>query len=169
MELGRIAHPVVDLPPFETFGLRHGQAARLEGADSGRDHHRARIEHRAGTGEHVEAAVFLFAQLHGFLAQVQLGAEWLDLLQQALDQFLRTTDRQRRNVVDGLVGIKLGALAARGRKRVEQVRLDAQQAELEHLEQAGRTGADDDRFGRDGLAQFRCRLQGYGPRNSSRP
>jgi hypothetical protein len=100
-----------------------------------------------------KAPAFSRLELDRFLAQVQFGAEWLDLLQQPIDQFLRAADRQGRDVVNRLVGIQLGALPARRRERVEHVRLDAEQAELEDLEQPRRTGADDDRFGRDGIAQ----------------
>ena len=78
------------------------------------------------------------------------GAHRRDLLHQAVDEFLRAADRQRRDVVDRLVGIQLGALAARVLEGVDDVALDAEQAELEDLEQAGRAGADDQGIGLDG-------------------
>ena len=155
MQFGGAAHLVVDLAALERGGIRHGEMPGLERAHAGGDHHGAGIEHGAGAGHDAEASAFLRAQLDGFLAQVQFGAEGPDLLQQALDQLLRAAHRQRRDVVDGLVGIELGALAAGRRQRIDHMRLDAQQAELEDLEQAGRTGADDDRFGRDGFAHGR--------------
>ncbi len=45
-------------------------------------------------------------------AEMKLGLEGMDLLHQSIHEFLRSTDRQRRNVVDRLVGIQLGALSA---------------------------------------------------------
>ena len=42
------------------------------------------------------------------------GVERLDLLQQAVDQLLRAADRQRRDVVDGLLGIQLGCTGRPG-------------------------------------------------------
>ena len=147
--LGGAAHPVVDLAALERLAARHAEAPRLERADAGGDHDRAGIEHRAGRGDHAEAAAFLRRDLEHFLAEVELRIERLDLLHQAVDQFLRAADRQRRDVVDRLVRIQLGALPARRRQRIEHMGLDAQQAELEHLEQAAGTGADDDDLGTD--------------------
>ena len=63
-------------------------------------------------------------------------AERLDLLHQRVDQSLRRNLRDRRNVVDRLLGIKLGALAADLVEDVDEVALDVEQAELEHGEQA---------------------------------
>ena len=56
------------------------------------------------------------------------------------------------NVVDRLLRIKLGALAADLVEDVDEVRLHVEQAQLEHGEQADRARADDehvslDRFG----------------------
>src|SRR5262245_4224644 len=78
------------------------------------------------------------------------GMERLDLLQQPVDQLLGAADRQRRDVIDRLVGIELGALAARMRERVDDLALHAEQAELEHRKEADRPRADDDAFGADG-------------------
>ena len=76
--------------------------------------------------------------------------ERLDLLEQAVDEFLRAAHRQRRDVVDRLVGIELGALAAGVRERVDDLALHAEQSELEHGEEADRAGADDHALGLDG-------------------
>ena len=46
-------------------------------------------------------------------------AERLDLLQQPVDQLLRAAHGQRRNVIDRLVRIELGALAADLRQRID--------------------------------------------------
>ena len=42
------------------------------------------------------------------------------------------------------------------RERIDEVGLDAEQAQLEHLEQAAGTRADDDDFGDDRIAQRDC-------------
>ena len=60
--------------------------------------------------------------------------------------------RDRRNVVDRLLGIKLGALAADLVEDVDEMALDVEQAELEHGEQADRAGADDEHVGLDRIA-----------------
>jgi hypothetical protein len=75
---------------------------------------------------------------------VESRLEGLDLLQQPIDELLRAAYRQRRDVVDRLVGIELGALTARMLERVDDVRLDAEQPELKHLKQPARTRTDDD-------------------------
>ncbi len=65
-------------------------------------------------------------------------AERLDLLHQRVDQPLRRHLRQRRNVVDRLLRIELGALAADLVEDVDEMRLHVEQAELEHREQPDR-------------------------------
>ena len=96
---------------------------------------------------HAEAAILAAGELHHLLPQVKLRLERLDLLQQPIDQFLRAAHRQRRNVVNRLVRIELRALAAGVRQRVHHVGADAEQAELEDLEQPAGAGPDDDDFG----------------------
>ncbi len=85
-----------------------------------------------------------------FLAEVEPGMERLDLLEQPVDEFLRAAHRQRRDVVDRLVGIELGALAAGVCERIDDLALHAEQAELEYGEEPDRAGADDHAFGLDG-------------------
>ena len=88
-------------------------------------------EARARGRGQVEAAVLARAQLDHLLAEVEFGPERLDLLQQPVDQLLGAAHRQRRDVVDRLVRIQLGALAARVLQRVDDVGLDAEQPQLE--------------------------------------
>ena len=57
----------------------------------------------------------------------------------------------RRNVVDRLLRIELGALAADLVEDVDEMRLHVEQAELEHREQADRARADDEHVGLDGI------------------
>ena len=75
------------------------------------------------------------------------GTEGFDLLHQPLDQFLRAHFREGGDVVDGLVRVELGQLAANLFQRVHHVGLDVEQAEFENLEQAARARADDQRVG----------------------
>ncbi len=82
--------------------------------------------------------------------------ERLDLLQQVVDELLAAADRYPRDVVDRLVRIQLGALAANDPHRVDDVRLDAEEPELEHLEQPDRAGAHDQGVGLNDLV---CHLR----------
>jgi hypothetical protein len=78
-------------------------------------------------------------------------AERLDLLHELIDQALRGNLRDRRNVVDRLLGIKLGALAAGLVENVDEVSLDVEQSKLEHGEQPDRACADDEHVSLDGI------------------
>ena len=149
MEIGRAAHAVVDLPVLERVGALHPQPAWLERAEARRDHDRPRHEPRARRSLDREGTVVQPLEARDLLAEMELGLERLDLLQQPIHQLLRATHRQGRNVVDRLVGVELRALPARMPERVDDVRLDAQQAELERLEQAGRARPDDHGLCRD--------------------
>src|SRR3546814_1342561 len=74
-------------------------------------------------------------QLLGHLPQVEHRLEGLCLLQQAIDQLAAGDHRQRRDVVDRLLRIELGALTAGLVLDVDDVGLEAQQAELERSEE----------------------------------
>ena len=69
--------------------------------------------------------------------------------QQPVGQLLARHDRQARNVVDRLLRIELGALAADLVEDVDDVRLDVDETELEHGEQPDRPCADDQGIGFD--------------------
>ena len=86
-----------------------------------------------------------------FLAKVQTGRERRDLLEQTLRELFAGANRHGRNIVDRLVRIQLRALPARAAQRIDHLGLQAQQPQLEHLEQADRPRADDDGVGRDRL------------------
>ena len=77
--------------------------------------------------------------------------ERLDLRQQRLGQPDAGDVGDAGHVVDRLFRIELGALAADLVEDVDQVRLDVEQAELEHREQADGPRADDQHVGLDGL------------------
>src|SRR5262249_20951476 len=127
----------------------HQQPPRLEGAEAARDDEAAGVEARTRRSSNVETARGLARDRHDFLAKVETGVERLYLLHQAVDELLRPTDRQRRDVVDRLVGIQLRALAAGVRKRVDDFAFHAEETELEHGEEAHGTRANDDAFGAD--------------------
>ncbi len=95
----------------------------------------------------MEAPAFPPLQLDRLLAEVELRPEGLDLLHQAIDQLLCTADGQRRNVVNRLVRVQLGALSAGGPQGIEDVGFHAEQAQLEYLKQAGWSRANDYHFG----------------------
>ena len=68
-------------------------------------------------------------------------------------------DGQRRNVVDRLFRIELGALAAGPVENVDQVAFHVEQAELEHGEQADRPCADDQHVGLGDCAHAHAALE----------
>jgi hypothetical protein len=73
---------------------------------------------------------------------VKRRLERRDLLHQPVGQFLAAHHRQRRNIVNGFLGIKLGALAPRAVEHINDVRLQIEQPKLEHREQPNRARAD---------------------------
>ena len=68
--------------------------------------------------------------------------ERFDLLEQIINQSLTGNDRKAGNVINGLFGIKLSALAADFRQNINQMRLDIQQSQFKHRKQADRTCSD---------------------------
>ena len=127
-ELGGVADAVLDGAALERLAALDPDAPRLEGAEAAGDHHRAGIETHPAGGLQVEASVVPARELHHLVAEVKLGLEGLDLLQQPVDQLLRAAHRQRRDVIDRLVRVELGALPAGVREGVEDVGADAEQA-----------------------------------------
>ena len=78
--------------------------------------------------------------------------ERLDLAEQVVDEALAGDDREAGDVVDRLLRIKLGALAADLGQDVDEVGLDVEEAELEHREQADRARSHDHHVGLDHFA-----------------
>ena len=119
-----------------------------------------RVKGGAGRGADQEAAVLAWRwNLDDFLAEVEeVGWKRLDLFHQPVDQLLGAADRQGRNVVNRLFRVQLRALSAGILERIDQVGLDAEQTELEHLEQSAGTGADNDHLGGDRLSGDRSRI-----------
>ena len=146
MKIGGRLHAVVHALALELLDALERETPRLKGADARRDDHRPRRELRARARCHVELSARQGLELGDLLAQVELGMEGLHLLQQTVYQLLRTAHRQRRNVVDRLVRIQLGALTPDLGQRVDDDRADAEKSEFKDLEDAHGTGADDGRF-----------------------
>ena len=92
------------------------------------------------------------------LIEMKRGLEGCHLLQQPLRQLAAGAVRQARNVVNGLVGVELDALAASLVQHIDHLGMNALQAELKHLKQAHRPGPDDQRVGVDerGVGQACC-------------
>ena len=137
----------MDLPPLIPLAAHDAEATRLKRADPGRDHDRTGVETGAGRRDHIEPPIGARRQFDDLLSEMEHRLEGLDLLHQAIDELLGTADRQRRDVVDRLVGVELCALAAGCRERIDEVGLDAEQSELEDLEQATGSGTDDHDLG----------------------
>src|SRR5882672_5185637 len=134
---------VVNLAPFERLRAFEAQASRLKRTDAARNDDGAREKRSVSRSAHPEALLAALADLCDLLSEVKGRVKRLDLLQQPVDEFLGAAHRQRRNVVDRLVGIELGALTAGMGERVDDVRRDPEQPELEDLEQPARSCADD--------------------------
>ena len=144
---GGILAAVVKLRALELLDALDAERTRLEGADAGGDDHDLGHEAGAGARLDVEAAVLLLFNAGDFLAEVEDGAEVMVLLEEVFCELVGGADGNGGNVVDGLRRIELHALAADVAKRVDDVALDFEQAELEPLEEADGTGAHDDGIG----------------------
>ena len=135
----------------ELFGAR---TAKIDELLRRFDFYPLSVKSFAAQDDYTKAALQAYAAgVNAWLAEVNAGVERLDLFEQPVDEFLCATHRQRRDVVDRLVRVELRALAARVLERVHDVALHAQQAELEHREQAGRASADDDALGLDDVCR----------------
>ena len=141
------AHRIVERAALALLRARQRQATRHEAAGARGDHDHRRLEGLPEAGREPPAAVAQTLELLGLLTEMEDRIERPDLLHQEVGQILAGAVRHRRDVVDRLVGIELGALAARPVEVVDQVALDVEQAGLEHREQADRPGADDHHIG----------------------
>ena len=137
------------LGAFELLDALYAQRPRLEGADAGRDDHYLAMEARTRGRGHVEGAVLELLHVGHFFAEMKDRSKVMILLEEVFGELIGGADRNRRDVVDGLGRIKLHALAANGAQRINDVALDFKKAKLKNLEEADRTGADDDGIGFD--------------------
>ena len=141
-QLGVVGRVVKQLPRLERLQAGELQAPGHKGAHAGGDEHGARQQAQAALRLQQQAAVGLALQLLDQVAQVQWRRERRDLRHQRVDQRLAAAHRDGRNVVDRLVGVQRGRLAADMGQGVDDLGAQPQQAELEHREQADRAGAD---------------------------
>ena len=109
-----------------------------ERSPAGGNHHHLGNKLRARIGDESEAPVLHLLQGIDALAEMERGAEGLDLRHQRIGEALACHDRQPGNVVDRFLRIELGALAAGLVENVDDVRLDIDEAEFEHREQPDR-------------------------------
>src|SRR5262245_55363619 len=150
-KLLHLAHRVEHGFLFKGLDAGNGRALGLERAAAGGDHHHLAFELLAGVGLHAEQRVADLLDALDHLLQMELGAERLDLREQALDQALPGAEGNAGDVVDRLLRIELGALAADLVEDVDEVRLHVEEAKLEHCEQAARPRSDDEHVGLDRL------------------
>ena len=144
-----LAHGIEERAALEPLGPGQRQSARHEAAGARRDHHDRRLDHRAEIGLEPPPAVGQPGQRRGLLLEVELRLERPDLRHQEVDQLLAGAAWDGGDVVDRLVRIEFGALAADLVEIVHQLALHPEQTGLEHGEQAAGTCADDDHVGPD--------------------
>ena len=145
----------MELRAFELVDTLDAKRTGLEGAHAGGNDHNLRHKAGAGARFNVETAVFLLFNARHFLAEMEDRTEVMVLLKKIFREFVGGADRHGGNVVDGLRGIELHALAADVLQGVDNVALDFEEAEFKHLEKADGARADDNRIG---FNQFVARL-----------
>ena len=156
-ELLDLAHGVEDASALVGADVGNRRFLRLERAAAGRDDDHLRLERGPGVRANSKFGAFGCSQnLQRFhhLAEVKSWMERLDLQHEVVDQPLCGHHREAGNVVDRLLRIEFGALAADLGQNVDQMRLDVEQSELEDREQPRRPGADDRDVGGNSLAHF---------------
>jgi hypothetical protein len=99
------------------------------------------------------------AEGSGHLAEMEDGLEWPDLFQQPVGQLLAGADRKAGNVVDRLLRIKLGALAAWPVENVDHMRFQLRQPELKHGEQPNWASANNNDIGGRAVSRHRFSRQ----------
>ncbi len=139
---------------LEQLDAGRGGLLGLEGAAAGGDHQHRGLDGGLAIGCDPPLALGRLGKRRRHLVQVEHRIEGGDLLEQPLGQLLAGDDRIAGNVVDRLLRIELGALAAGLVQDVDDVGLHVEQAQLEDREQADRAGAHDDHVGGVALAGF---------------
>jgi len=147
-----LAHGVVHRLVFVGLDAVDRRPLRLERAATRGDHHAFALEGLVAVADDAELRLAQLLDLQHHLAEMEGRMKRLDLLHQSLGEPVAGDHRDAGNVVDRLLRIEFGALAADLVEDVDQVRLDVEQAELEHREQPDRPRADDDNVGLDRLA-----------------
>ena len=152
-------HGVEHRPALVGLDARERRPLGRERAAAGRDHHHLGEELGADVGHEPEAAVLQRCSASTRWPRWKVAPNGLICSSRRVGQLLAGHDRQARDVVDRLLRIELGALPAGLVQDVDDVRLDVDQAQLEHGEQPDRAAADDQRIGLDRgrAARFRRR------------
>src|SRR5207249_11676128 len=119
----------------------------LERSASCCNDHNLGAEDQSAVGLELEQAVLTFLKRGYHLIEVELRMKRLDLIEQPVGQFATGDHRHARNVVDRLLWIELGALAARAVENVDHVTFDIEKAELENRKQPAWPCANDNRVG----------------------
>ncbi|MNV74268.1 hypothetical protein D3C71_1674750 [compost metagenome] len=126
---------------FDAFGL---ERARHKGANTCSNENSAGQQLCARICLHQHAPIGLGREGRDQRAQMPVRRKRGDLPEQQRRQLAPSAHGHARNVVDGLVAIQLDALAACMGQRVDQMGLEALQAQLEHLEQTHGACTDHD-------------------------
>jgi hypothetical protein len=113
-------------------------------------------DNEAGVGGELPLSMLGLGEGSSHLAEIELRLERLDLLEQPIGQLLTGADRKAGDVVDGLLGIKLGALAAGPVENIDNMRLQPREAELENSKEPDRPSSNNNNIG--GSATCRHRL-----------
>ena len=165
-----LAHGVEHAGVLVGVDIGDRRLLRLERAAARRNEDALASEGLAGIGGDAETRRLRRAdRLHGLdhLAEMEGRLERLDLAEQVVDEALAGDDREAGDVVDRLLRIKLGALAADLGQDIDEVGLDVEEAELEHREQADRPRSYDHHVGFDHFAHQHVRTSAPCP--SHRP
>src|SRR4029078_4487625 len=120
----------------------HWWPLRLERAATRRNDHRLTQERVAGVGGQPKAAVGVAGEALEHPPEMEGRVERLELFEELVDEPFAGDHGIARDVVDRLLRIKLGALAARLVQDVDHRRLDVEEPELKDGKEADRSGAD---------------------------
>src|SRR6516165_7666874 len=132
----------------------HRRTLRLERTAARRDHEDLAFEYVVHVGRNAERRITDLLDLFHHLPQMEGRVERLDLFHQRVGQSLASHEGNARNVVDRLLRIKFGTLAADLVENVDQMRLHIEQAQLEHGEQAAGPCAYNQHIGFDRFAHI---------------
>src|SRR4051812_20911263 len=101
------------------------------------------MEDDAAIGLELETAVVELLELGHHLVEMIFRLERLRLVEKAVRQLRTGNDRQRRNVIDRLFRVELGALSARPVENVHDMTFDIEKPQFEDREQAAGTRTHD--------------------------
>jgi hypothetical protein len=91
----------------------------------------------------------------GHLTKMEHGLERPDLIEQTVGQLLAGANGEAWNVVDGLLGVELGALAARPVENIDHMRFQLGEAKLKNGKEADRPRTNNNDIGRSTACRHR--------------